>query len=45
MLFIKLKIDFTETKRVEKVFFIGENQATNIEEWANEIAAELVLRL
>lgn len=33
---------FTETKQdSKKVFFIGDNPATNIEEWANEIAAEL----
>lgn len=33
---------FTETNNeLNKVFFIGDNPATNIEEWANEIADEL----
>lgn len=33
---------FTETqKESNKVFFIGDNPATNIEEWGNEIADEL----
>lgn len=36
------KIIFTETKdENNKVFFIGDNPATNIEEWGNEIASEL----
>jgi nucleoside-diphosphate-sugar epimerase len=40
------KILFTETKNeLKKVFFIGENPATNIEEWANEIAAELGFKI
>lgn len=36
------KILFSETKdENNKVFFIGDNPATNIEEWGNEIASEL----
>lgn len=36
------KILFAETiLETKKVFFIGDDPATNIEEWANEIAAEL----
>lgn len=36
------KILFTETRdELNKVFFIGDNPATNIEEWGNEIASEL----
>lgn len=36
------KILFTETKLdTQKVFFIGDDPATNIEEWANEIATEI----
>jgi nucleoside-diphosphate-sugar epimerase len=35
------KILFNETRdELKKVFFIGDNPATNIEEWGNEIAAE-----
>ena len=40
------KILFTETRdELKKVFFIGENPATNIEEWGNEIAAELGVKI
>lgn len=40
------KILFTETiDELNKVFFIGENPATNIEEWANEIATELDIKI
>jgi nucleoside-diphosphate-sugar epimerase len=40
------KIIFTETiDELNKVFFIGENPATNIEEWANDIAAELGFKI
>ena len=36
------KILFSETKdESKKVFFIGDDPATNIEEWGNEIASEL----
>ena len=36
------RILFTETtNELNKVFFIGDNPATNIEEWGNEIANEL----
>jgi nucleoside-diphosphate-sugar epimerase len=40
------KILFAETRsELKKVFFIGEDPATNIEEWANEIAIELKSRI
>lgn len=40
------RILFTETKNeLNKVFFIGDNPATNIESWANEIAAELGFKI
>lgn len=36
------KILFTDTKLdTKKVFFIGDDPSTNIEEWANEIASEI----
>lgn len=40
------KILFTETKQQEKkIFFIGDDPATNIEEWANEIADEIAVKI
>ena len=40
------KILFSETKdEKNKVFFIGDNPATNIEEWGNEIANELGFKI
>ncbi|MFT5251050.1 MAG: nucleoside-diphosphate-sugar epimerase [Flavobacteriales bacterium] len=40
------KILFAETRdELEKVFFIGENPGTNIEEWANEIGTELNIKI
>ena len=40
------KILFAETKNeLKKIFFIGDNPATNIEEWGNEIAAELDVKI
>jgi nucleoside-diphosphate-sugar epimerase len=40
------KILFTETRdELKKVFFVGENPATNIEEWGNEIADELSIKI
>jgi nucleoside-diphosphate-sugar epimerase len=40
------KILFSETKdESKKVFFIGDNPPTDIEEWGNEIASELGFRI
>ncbi|MFE3869297.1 NAD-dependent epimerase/dehydratase family protein [Flavobacterium sp. LS2P90] len=40
------KILFGETRNeLGKVFFIGDNPATNIEEWANEIGTELNIKI
>lgn len=40
------KILFSETKdESKKVFFIGDNPATNIEEWGDEIATELGFKI
>lgn len=40
------KILFSETKDdSKKVFFIGDNPATNIEEWGDEIASELGFKI
>lgn len=40
------KILFTQTEnKLNKVFFIGDNPAINIEEWGNEIASELGVKI
>ena len=40
------KILFSETiDELNKIFFIGDNPATNIEEWSNEIADELGVKI
>lgn len=40
------RVLFTETRdELKKVFFIGDNPATNIEEWGNEIATELGVKI
>jgi nucleoside-diphosphate-sugar epimerase len=40
------KILFSETRNENnKVFYIGDNPATNIEEWGNEIASELGFKI
>jgi nucleoside-diphosphate-sugar epimerase len=39
------KILFSETRDAKKVFFIGDNPPTNIEEWGNEIASDLGFKI